>query len=216
MHPIRAAAAGFAGALAVGALAVGALGVSGYALARGGSSGQGGGLDAATRETARLLDAAQHAGGAVEDVATRCDRLNAMSRRPECAALDVPRGSRVVTLPAAGTEVARAWAAAVRNAALRDGTSPRRVARLLALRLDVPAGTLVSGIADVDGDGNDDDGRVELRVGGARACVRLPESASYAAKVSGGGCAAQPQASGGGYGDAEPKQFPNSYTSIYD
>jgi len=41
---------------------------------------------------------------------------------------------------------------------------------------DLPGDPEVSGIDDGDGDGLDDDGKVQLTVGGSHACVTLPES----------------------------------------
>ncbi len=41
---------------------------------------------------------------------------------------------------------------------------------------DVPGSPDITGIADTDGDGTDDDGLLEVKVGDQVACVRLPES----------------------------------------
>ena len=57
-----------------------------------------------------------------------------------------------------------------------DAGGVRQVDALEEAADDVPGSPDIAGIADDDGDGVDDDGRVEVRVGDQVACVELPES----------------------------------------
>jgi hypothetical protein len=57
-----------------------------------------------------------------------------------------------------------------------DAGGVRQIDALEEAADDVPGSPDIAGIADDDGDGVDDDGRVEVRVGDQVACVELPES----------------------------------------
>ncbi len=57
-----------------------------------------------------------------------------------------------------------------------DAGGVRKIEALQRAAEDVPGSPDVTGIADSDGDGIDDDGFVEVRVGNQVACVQLPES----------------------------------------
>jgi hypothetical protein len=75
----------------------------------------------------------------------------------------------------AGSASARAAAEAMRGALeaqdLNDDKTLRDVDVLRENADDVPGDPSVEGIVDANGDGKDDDGRVELRVGDQAACV---------------------------------------------
>jgi hypothetical protein len=92
---------------------------------------------------------------------------------------------------ATGSAGARAAAEAMRGALeaqdLDGGKSLRDVAVLRENAEDVPGDPAVEGIADADGDGKDDDGRVELHVGEQAACVIV--SAENDVSVENGECA---------------------------
>jgi len=92
---------------------------------------------------------------------------------------------------ATGSAGARAAAEAMRGALeaqdLDGGKSLRDVAVLRENAEDVPGDPAVEGIADADGDGKDDDGRVELHVGEQAACVTV--SAENDVSVENGECA---------------------------
>ena len=75
----------------------------------------------------------------------------------------------------AGSAGARAAAEVMRGALeaqdLDGGKTLRDVEVLRENAADVPGDPTVEGIVDADGDRKDDDGKVELRVGGQAACV---------------------------------------------
>jgi hypothetical protein len=75
----------------------------------------------------------------------------------------------------AGSASARAAAEVMRGALeaqdLDNGRTLRDVDVLRENAADVPGDPTVEGIVDADGDGKDDDGKVELRVGDRAACV---------------------------------------------
>ena len=81
---------------------------------------------------------------------------------------------------AAGSATARAAAESMRAALeaqdLDGGKTLRDVAVLRENANDVPGDPQVSGIDDADGDGKDDDGKVELRVGDQSACVTVTDN----------------------------------------
>jgi hypothetical protein len=57
-----------------------------------------------------------------------------------------------------------------------DSGGVRSIEALRAAAEDVPGDPDITGIEDSDGDGVDDDGLVEVKVGDQVACVQLPES----------------------------------------
>lgn len=59
---------------------------------------------------------------------------------------------------------------------LGDDAQRRDIAVLREAVDDLPGNPDVAGIADADGDGRDDDGRVEVRVGGEAACLAIAPS----------------------------------------
>jgi hypothetical protein len=69
-----------------------------------------------------------------------------------------------------------------------DAGGVRQVEALNEAAEDLPGDPDVSGIADGNGDGIDDDGLVEITVGDEVACVTLPESGNEI-DVTGGACA---------------------------
>lgn len=80
---------------------------------------------------------------------------------------------------AAGEASARAVAESLRGAIVADdldgGASRRDVDVLEESVADLPGEPEVTGIEDGDGDGRDDDGLIEVRVGDQRACLQIAE-----------------------------------------
>ena len=80
---------------------------------------------------------------------------------------------------AVGDATARAAGESMRAALeaedLDNGETLRAVAVLQENADDVPGEPEVSGITDADGDGNDDDGKVELKVGDQVVCVSVTD-----------------------------------------
>jgi hypothetical protein len=80
---------------------------------------------------------------------------------------------------AAGDATARAAGESMRVALeaedLNNGETLRDVKVLRENADDIPGDPNVSGISDSDGDGKDDDGKVELKVGDQAACVTVTE-----------------------------------------
>ena len=94
----------------------------------------------------------------------------------------------------AGEAGARAAAEAFRASIKAQDTNEatggvRNVEALREAANDLPGDPEITGIADSDGDGRDDDGYVQARVGDENACVTLPESGNDV-DVSGGACPA--------------------------
>ena len=92
----------------------------------------------------------------------------------------------------AGEAGARATAEALRASLKARDTkdAPGGVRNVEALReaaKDLPGQPEITGITDADGDGRDDDGYVQAKVGHESACITLPESGD-AIEVSGGAC----------------------------
>jgi hypothetical protein len=81
---------------------------------------------------------------------------------------------------AAGTSTARLNAEALRGVLLagdsNDSGGLRSMATLEDAIDDLPGDPTVLGVEDSDGDGQDDDGRVEVQSGDQAACVTLPET----------------------------------------
>lgn len=69
---------------------------------------------------------------------------------------------------------------------LGEGEHERDVAVLQESVEDVPGGPDVSGIEDADGDGRDDDGKVQVHVEDEVACLTVSESGEV--DVTGGEC----------------------------
>lgn len=67
----------------------------------------------------------------------------------------------------------------------------RNVEALREAARDLPGDPEITGIDDADGDGRDDDGHVQAKVGNENACITLPESGDDI-DVSGGACPAGP------------------------
>ena len=65
----------------------------------------------------------------------------------------------------------------------------RNVEALREAAKDLPGDPEITGIDDSDGDGRDDDGYVQAKVGDENACLTLPES-GHDVDVAGGGCPA--------------------------
>jgi hypothetical protein len=94
----------------------------------------------------------------------------------------------------AGEAGARASAEAFRVSLKAQDTDDatggvRNVEALRAAADDLPGDPDITGIADADGDGRDDDGYVQADVGDESACVTLPETGDDI-DVSGGACPA--------------------------
>jgi hypothetical protein len=66
---------------------------------------------------------------------------------------------------------------------------PRSIEVLRDAAKDLPGDPDITGIADGDGDGRDDDGSVQVNVDDESACVMVPESGDDI-EVSGGACPA--------------------------
>jgi hypothetical protein len=95
----------------------------------------------------------------------------------------------------AGEAGARAAAEAFRaSLKAQDDDVPGGVRNVDVLReaaKDLPGDPEITGIDDADGDGRDDDGYVQAKVGDESACITLPESGDDI-DVSGGACPAGP------------------------
>jgi hypothetical protein len=94
----------------------------------------------------------------------------------------------------AGEAGARASAEAFRVSLKAQDTDDasggvRNVEALRSAAEDLPGDPDITGIADADGDGRDDDGYVQADVGDESACVTLPETGDDI-DVSGGACPA--------------------------
>jgi hypothetical protein len=89
----------------------------------------------------------------------------------------------------AASAEARAVAEALRVVVLADGTDGpdrRRVDSLQENADDIPGEPDISGIADEDGDGLDDDGKVEITVDDEVACMTIADDGGV--DVTGGAC----------------------------
>jgi hypothetical protein len=64
---------------------------------------------------------------------------------------------------------------------------PRSMTAISESAVDVAGDPEIVGAADADGDGLDDDGKVQVNVGGASACVTLPATGDDTS-VEGGAC----------------------------
>jgi hypothetical protein len=91
---------------------------------------------------------------------------------------------------AAGSAAARAAAESMRGALLAkdipENQTVRDVAVLQDVADDLPGDVATSGIDDADGDGKDDDGKVQLGVGDQAACLTAADNGDVG--VSGGAC----------------------------
>lgn len=85
---------------------------------------------------------------------------------------------------------ARAAAEAIRGqlkaANLKSGETVRTVTVLQRAADNIPGSPAITGIADANRDGKDDDGNVTVKVGNATACVRAKDNG--AVDVSDGAC----------------------------
>jgi hypothetical protein len=81
---------------------------------------------------------------------------------------------------AAGTSTARLTAEALRGVLVAGDSSesegPRTMTVLQGAIDDLPGDPTIVGVEDADGDGQDDDGRVEVQSGDQAACLTLPET----------------------------------------
>ena len=129
-----------------------------------------------TRMGLIVLAAALVLGGAACDDDTR--------DKAERAAEDVKDKAR----QAGARGTAEAFRASLRAQDADDASGGvRQVTVLQDAADDLPGDVDITGIADGDGDGRDDDGFVQVNVGGESACVTLPESGDDI-DVSGGAC----------------------------
>jgi hypothetical protein len=91
---------------------------------------------------------------------------------------------------AAGSVGARATAEALRAALQAEDLDPDETVRSVAVLQeavdDLPGDPNIAGIEDADGDGKDDDGKVEASVGDQRACVTVEDNGDVS--VSGEAC----------------------------
>ena len=93
-------------------------------------------------------------------------------------AADTARDAAGTVADAARDASARSVAEAYRAALLSDesdGANRRRVDVLQETADDLPGDPEILGIEDADGDGADDDGRVELRVDNESSCLTISE-----------------------------------------
>jgi hypothetical protein len=79
---------------------------------------------------------------------------------------------------------AEAFRARVKDLADGDNAKWRDMSLLQQAAKDLPGSPDVSGIADDDGDGKDDDGRIEIVVNDSRACIAVDGEID----VHGGAC----------------------------
>jgi hypothetical protein len=112
--------------------------------------------------------------GAVAFFAAACDEdtRDDVERRVEQA------GARVT---------AEAFRGVLESKDLGDDENLRTVRVLRDSADDLPGSPTVDGIVDGDGDGEDDDGRVEFDVDGEKACVQI-EADGDDVEVEGGAC----------------------------
>lgn len=93
----------------------------------------------------------------------------------------------------AGEAGARATAEAFRaSLKAQDDDVPGGVRNVEVLReaaKDLPGDPEITGIDDVNGDGRDDDGHVQAKVGDQKACITVPETGDDV-DVAGGACPA--------------------------
>jgi hypothetical protein len=91
---------------------------------------------------------------------------------------------------AAGSAAARATAESMRADLLAndlpENQTVRDVAVLQQTADDLPGDVQLSGVADADGDGKDDDGKVQVDVGDQSACLTVADNGDV--DVSGGAC----------------------------
>ena len=80
----------------------------------------------------------------------------------------------------AGTVTARAAAEAIRAALQAENLDANQTVRDVAVLqesvADIPGDPSVSGIDDADGDGKDDDGKVQVAVGDQTACITVQDN----------------------------------------
>ncbi|HEX2576753.1 MAG TPA: hypothetical protein VHK88_10425 [Aquihabitans sp.] len=89
---------------------------------------------------------------------------------------------------AAARSTAEALRASLKGNDTADQEGMRSVAAIEEAAEDLPGDPTVNGIEDTDGDGLDDDGRVEIESGGDQACLTIPEEGEDA-EVENGACA---------------------------
>ncbi len=106
--------------------------------------------------------------------------LGACSEDTQDKARDAAESAREDAEDATGDAAARSAAEAFRGALKADDAGDdkglRSVDVLTENAKDLPGDPEVSGIEDGDGDGMDDDGKVQFEVSDGSACVTVPES----------------------------------------
>ncbi|MGH8979232.1 MAG: hypothetical protein ACRDV7_14225 [Acidimicrobiia bacterium] len=90
----------------------------------------------------------------------------------------------------AGSAGARVAAEAMRGVLQAEALAPGETLRTMTVLQesadDLPGDPTVTGIEDADGDGKDDDGKVEFAAGDQRACVTVADNGEIS--VSGDAC----------------------------
>ncbi|MCU1344686.1 MAG: hypothetical protein JWL70_952 [Acidimicrobiia bacterium] len=86
---------------------------------------------------------------------------------------------------AAARAVAESYRAALK--AKGGGQSLRTITLLNDVKGTLPGSPDISGITDGDGDGKDDDGKVQVKVNNGQACVTVPATGDLV-DVTGGSC----------------------------
>jgi hypothetical protein len=209
-------------------LAAAAVSVAAVAATAGYRAGHDRGLDAGRAQAldgiaasdltfARLLGESSGASDR-PSLAERCESTgNAMSLpRPECRDFAGPKAqprSASTTRPV--DVLARELGARLIRLADVDGSEPRLIVHVEKATKALAGRGQVSFVRDVNYDGLDDDGKVQVAAGGTVACVLLPASSAYSADVYPGDCDSTNahrtfSGTGAAYG---PKPFPPSYVS---
>jgi hypothetical protein len=134
------------------------------------------------RRTIAMRCAVVAASLVLAGVAASCDDDNDASD-----AVDEAREDIEDAVGSAGARgAAEAMRAALEATDLEGDETVRDVAVLQENADDVPGSPTVTGIEDADGDGKDDDGKVQLAVGDQEACVTVSDSGEI--DVSGEAC----------------------------
>ena len=93
-----------------------------------------------------------------------------------------------VTGAVGARSVAESLRAALKAKDLAGGENLRDVATLRDAAADLPGDPEIVGVDDADGDGRDDDGKVEVRTGDQAACVTVAEDGDDV-DIADGACA---------------------------
>ena len=101
------------------------------------------------------------------------------------AAQDAASNVKETANEAAARAVAESYRAALKA---KGGGQPLRTVTLLNdVKNTLPGNPDISGITDSDGDGQDDDGKVQVKVNDGNACVTIPATGDLV-DVNGGSC----------------------------